>query len=347
MVNEIEPSELEKEKLQNSPDYKEITLVITILAGTSAFLLKLVDYFNNNIITISSHVQFIIYIIVYLALIEVTLIFSFLILKGYLLSTNNESQEFKNYAKEIFKYIFITPVPIIIILISTLLFYTYQIEEKNYYNIVIFIYWIITIILALWTLFYLNPEINIFNSLKNPSIYKNLHKRKIDFKNINYIQLMSNIILFPLVAFIIFSSFIIPSYLLVGHYSIEVFPESNNGGDMLTFTIEETGITYARCYITLYKLNLGNDSLEHIDNITIPIQLESKNKMMFGGIHELYYYLNVNTSTLSPGNYMLHAEVTNDIAKSYKFGTIKKQDDKLFYIEPKNTNLSSYQLGQK
>jgi hypothetical protein len=111
---------------------------------------------------------------------------------------------------------------------------------------------------------------------------------------------------------------------------------------MLTFTIEETGITYARCYMTLYKLNLGNNSLEHVDNITIPKQLESKNKMMFGGIHELYYYLNVNTSTLSPGNYMLHAEVTNDVSKRYKFGTIKKSDDKLFYIEPKNTNISSY-----
>ena len=342
MVNEIEQAEPENEKLQNSRDYKEITLVITILAGTSAFLLKLIDYFNNNIITISNHVQLIIYIIVYLALIEVALIFSFLILKGYLLSANSENKQLTNLSKEIFKKIFIFPIPTIIILISTLLFYTYQIEEKNYYNIVIFVYWILTVILASRVLFYLNPEINIFNSLNNLSVYKNLHKRKIDLKNINYIQLISNIILFPLVAFIIISSFIIPSYLLVGHYSIEVFPESNNGGDMLTFTIEETGIAYARCYITLYKLNLGNNSLEHIDNITIPIQLESKNKMMFGGIHELYYYLNVNTSTLSPGNYMLHAEVTNDISKRYKFGTIKKSDDKLFYIEPKNTNISSY-----
>jgi len=342
MLNEIEPAELENEKLQNSRDYKEITLVITILAGTSAFLLKLIDYFNNNIITISNHVQVIIYVVVYLALIEISLIFSFLILKGYLLSTNSEIQEFKEYTKEIFKYIFITPVPIIIILISTLLFYTCQIEEKNYYTSVIFVYWTITAILAFCALFYLNPKINIYDSLKNISVYRDIYKLKIDFKNLNYIKLMSNIILFPLVAFIIFSSFIIPSYLLVGHYSIEVFPESNNGGDMLTFTIEETGITYARCYITLYKLNLGNNSLEHIDNITIPIQLESKNKMMFGGIHELYYYLNVNTSTLSPGNYMLHAEVTNDISKRYNFGTIKKQDDKLFYIEPKNTNFSSY-----
>jgi len=340
MVNEIKQDELETEKLQNSRDYKEITLVITILAGTSAFLLKLIDYFNNNIITISSHVQFIIYIIVYLALIEVTLIFSFLLLKGYLLSDNSENKQLTNLSKEIFQKIFTIPIPTIIILISTLLFYTYHLEENNNYNIVSIIYWIITVVLAFLIFIYLDPKIVLSESLKNMSVNEIRNKLKFNFQI--EISFIIKIISIPLLLFIVISSFIIPSYLLVGHYSIEVFPESNNGGDMLTFTIEETGITYARCYITLYKLNLGNNSLEHIDYITIPIQLESKNKMMFGGIHELYYYLNVNTSTLSPGNYMLHAEVTNDISKTYKFGTIKKQDNKLFYIQPKNTNLSSY-----
>ena len=340
MVNEIKLDKLEKEKLQYSRDYKEITLVITILAGTSAFLLKLIDYFSNNIITISNNVQLIIYLIVYLALIEIALIFSFLILKGYLLSVNIENKQLTKLSKEIFQKIFIIPIPIIIILISTLLFYTYHLEENNYYNIVYIIYWIITVVLAFLIFIYLDPKIVLTDSLKNISVNEIRNKLKFNFQI--EISFIIKIISIPLLSFIVISSFIIPSYLLVGHYSIEVFPESNNGGDMLTFTIEETGITYARCYITLYKLNLANNSLEHVDNITIPKQLESKNKMMFGGIHELYYYLNVNTSTLSPGNYMLHAEVTNDISKSYKFGTIKKQDDKLFYVEPKNTNHSSY-----
>ena len=340
MVNEIEPSELEKEKLQNSRDYKEITLVVTILAGISAFLLKLIDYFNNNTIAFSDHVQLIIYLIVYLALIEIALIFSFLILKGYLLSVNSVNKKLTNLSKKIFQNIFKIPIPTIIILISTLLFDSYHLEDNYYYNIVYIIYWIITVVLAFLIFIYLNPKIVLTDSLKNMSVNEIRNKLKFNFQI--EISFFIKIISIPLLLFIIISSFIIPSYLLVGHYSIEVFPESNNGGDMLTFTIEETGITYARCYITLYKLNLGNNSLEHIDNITIPIQLESKNKMMFGGIHELYYYLNVNTSTLSPGNYMLHAEVTNDVSKRYKFGTIKKQDDKLFYIEPKNTNHSPY-----
>ena len=340
MVNEIKQDELEIEKLQNSRDYKEITLVITILAGISAFLLKLVDYFNNNIITVSSHVQLVIYLIVYLALIEIALIFTFLMLKGYLLSVNGENKQLTNLSKEIFQKIFIIPIPIIIILISTLLFYTYHLEENEYYNIVYIIYWIMTVVLAFLTIIYLDPKIVLTDLLKN--LYINKIRSKLKFNFQIDISFIIKIISIPLILFIVISTFILPSYLLVGHYSIEAFPESNNDGDMLTFTIEETGITYARCFITLYKLNLGNNSLENIDNITIPIQLESKNKMMFGGIHELYYYVNVNTSTLLPGNYMIHAEVTNDVSKRYKFGTIKKQDDKLFYIEPKNTNVSTY-----
>jgi len=340
MVNKIEPSEQEKEKLQNSRDYKEITLVITILAGISAFLFKLIDYFNNNTIAFSDQVQFIIYLIVYVALIEILLVFSFLILKGCLLTINRENERLKFFANGIFLTIFTFPIPLIIILISTLFFYTYFIEEHYYNNILIFIYYIFIVIFAFSIYFYLNPAL--FYSLRDLSIDKIRIKVKINFENVNYNSLILKIIPIPIITFIFISLLIIPSYLLVGHYSIEVFPESNNDGNMLTFTIEETGITYARCYITLYKLNLDNNSLEHIDNITIPIQHESKNKLMFGGIHELYYYLNVNTSTLSPGNYMLHAEVTNDISKKYTFGTIKKHDDKLFYIEPKNTNISSY-----
>ena len=270
MANETEQDDLEKEKLQHSRDYKEITLVIAILAGTSAFLLKLIDYFNNNIITISNHVQFIIYIIVYLALIEVALIFSFLILKGYLLSDNSENKQLTNLSKEIFQKIFTIPIPTIIILISTLLFYTYHLEENNYYNIVSIIYWIITVVLAFLIFIYLDPKIVLSESLKNMSVNEIRNKLKFNFQI--EISFIIKIISIPLLLFIVISSFIIPSYLLVGHYSIEVFPESNNGGDMLTFTIEETGITYARCYITLYKLNPCNQSLEDIDNITIPIQ---------------------------------------------------------------------------
>ncbi len=70
---------------------------------------------------------------------------------------------------------------------------------------------------------------------------------------------------------------------------------------------------------------------------------------MFGGVHETSYYFNLNTSDLSPGNYMVHAEVTFDITKNSTFGAGIKHDDKIFYIAPKkysacnSTNYSAVQ----
>ena len=124
-----------------------------------------------------------------------------------------------------------------------------------------------------------------------------------------------------------------PSILLMGSFSIEEFPQSNEKYDILTFAIKETGLTYSRNYITLYKLNANaNNSLNENDNITLP-QSESKNKSMFGGLHDKgLWYININTSSLQAGNYMLHAEVTNDLSKNSTFGVFKKHADKLFYI---------------
>jgi hypothetical protein len=55
--------DIEQEKLQSSRDFKEITFAITLLAGLSAFLLKLIDYFNNHIITVSDYFQIIVFLI--------------------------------------------------------------------------------------------------------------------------------------------------------------------------------------------------------------------------------------------------------------------------------------------
>ena len=127
--------------------------------------------------------------------------------------------------------------------------------------------------------------------------------------------------------------FVAPSILLMGSFSIEEFTQPIEKDDILTFTIKETGLTYSRNYIVLYKLNAAaNISLNESDNITLP-QSESKNKSMFGGLHDKgLWYININTSSLQAGNYMLHVEVTNDLSKNSIFGVFKKHADKLFYI---------------
>lgn len=142
-----------------------------------------------------------------------------------------------------------------------------------------------------------------------------------------------------MVATLVLISLIAPTYLLGGSYSIDVFPQSEINHDILTFTIKETGITSGRNFINLYKLD-DNNVFQDIDNITINYTQEtpSKNKMMLGKKHEGTWYLNLNTSNLSYGNYMLHAEVSYNNLIS--LGVFKKHADKLFYIPPKSANYS-------
>ena len=71
---------------ENKSAFEEITLAITILTGLSFFLFKIADYFNNNIVRYSPDLQNMIYFLVIGLLIEMTIISSFLILKGYAIS---------------------------------------------------------------------------------------------------------------------------------------------------------------------------------------------------------------------------------------------------------------------
>ncbi len=73
----------------------------------------------------------------------------------------------------------------------------------------------------------------------------------------------------------------------------------------------------------------------------MPIETKSIHRVMFGDFYKSNYYLNTNSSDLSSGNYMLHAEVTLDATKNSTFGTIIKHGDKLFYITARNANYSS------
>lgn len=132
-----------------------------------------------------------------------------------------------------------------------------------------------------------------------------------------------------------------PQYLLLGSFQIEGFQQSDRNNDIITFRITETGMSYSANYINLYKMNIDTNIFQFIDHITINKTQEalSQNKLMRGIMSEPgIWYLNVNTSNLSSGNYILHAEVTDDISKKSIFGTVKKNSDKLFYIAPRIAN---------
>lgn len=173
-----------------------------------------------------------------------------------------------------------------------------------------------------------------------------IQMKKVIFSDIDYKDIMfyyfALLVSFSIVMVVI-SSLVVPSYLLMGSFSIDQFSQSNVGNDIMTFTIKETGMPYSANYIDLYEINASDKEIfERVDNIIINNTNPnfSRNNTIFGKIYEGVWYLNVNTSKLRPATYLLHAEVTNDLTKKFIFGTIKKHDEKLFYIAPKNANYS-------
>ncbi len=329
-------------------DIEEITLAIALLGGVIALLLKISDYFNNNVIELSRHLTQIVYGLISLLSIEFLIIFLFFIFKGISIYAEPENRkvELKEITRILFKisfiYAFVWFIMVILALFfkyitTTTLFHNYL---EPYYIEFALIYLIFIILICFWTF------INLFDSWKTVNVMKIIKssikklmesKSRLPFSAI--ILIIFIMIITYLFSQLLLDFFLIPSYLLAGSYSIDVFPQSSANGDNLTFTIKETGLSYNKIYIQIFKLNSSSDFRWLVDTVIINNTKENssiKTLMLgenFGGI----WYLNVNTSSLQPGNYLLHAEVTDDAAKNSTI-PIKKHADKLFYIAQKNTN---------
>ena len=95
---------------KNLRDFEEITLAIALLGGLLAFLLKLINYFNENIILWSESTQRDAYFLVGALLLEFIIIFLFLILKGILVSIKNRGEDLEEITAALFKACFIFPL---------------------------------------------------------------------------------------------------------------------------------------------------------------------------------------------------------------------------------------------
>lgn len=320
-------------------DFQEITLAMALLAGLLTLLLKLIDYFNNNIVRYSSDLLTLIYFFVVGLLIEITIISSFLILKGYTISLGkNEVSNWSNWTNSslritnwLFKLLFRGLIGLSAFSLALLLVI---VLNNMYKNITIpIIRYNIGYIITSIIIFYILYQVSISSGLKGKNFsYKKFFNTFIEFKH--KVLLLTVLILY-LTA---------PAYLLMGSYSINFIPQPNANSDTLTFTIKETGVSYNNIYINLYKLKSSGELLWFVDNVTINNTKEaSSNKtFMLGENYDGIWYLNINNSKLQPGNYLLHAEVTDDFFKRYLGEEIfRKHADKLFYIAPR-TNFSSY-----
>lgn len=313
------------EKSEKTRSFDEITLAITILTGLSFILFKIADYFNNNTIGFSDIVQSLVSTFVSGLIIELVLISSFLILKGYLLFAASGEQRKISITNAIFHsfiiyFVFIGVISIFLLFL--IIMSTPTLIESPYYIYIFIAYIILTILASLRVIGFKMDDLK-----KSVGVIKENRKR-------------SDLIIAEIIIGTIFLiSIISPVYLLGGSYSIDVFPQSEIKDNILTFTIKETGITSGRNFINLYKLD-DKTVFKDIDSIIINYTQETSsiNKTMLGKKHEGTWYLTLNTSNLSYGNYMLHAEVTLNTLIS--LGVFKKHDDKLFYIPPKSANYS-------
>ena len=339
--------QIEKSKLQNSRDFKEITFAITLLAGISALLFNVSNYFNNNVITLSNHFINSVSLLVYIAIIIFIALFIFLLLKWYLISTNYENKREKNLAKRLFKNIPRFSIFWIFILIFSILVDFYITDPiLSQYEKYEYIVYIVVLLGFCSILFLINT---LLKSISLEKI-KNISLKSILLERIKNIQLermrevMKSLSDISFIFLVIIISLPIPTYLLMGSYSIEQFPVSNTDNDIFTFTIKETGIPFNSNHVTLYKINTNHSNIfQNIDHIIINRTqgAPSENKLMTGINYEGIWYLNLDTSNLSSGIYNLHAEVTYDQSVKYILGKSKKHDEKLFYIPPKSSNFHS------
>lgn len=109
--------QVDKDRLISSNDFKEITLAITLLAGIGAILLSIIDYSAKN--SIKESFQGFVSMPVSLLLFVFSMIFIFLLLKGYLASQKNRNKKIENITEKLFKYIFLISILWFILLIST------------------------------------------------------------------------------------------------------------------------------------------------------------------------------------------------------------------------------------
>lgn len=325
--------QIEKSKLQNSRDFKEITFAITLLAGISAFLFNISNYFNNNVITLSDHFTNSIRFLVYMAIIIFVALFIFLLLKWYLISTNYENKKVKNITEFIFSNIPLFSIFWILVLIFSILIDFYitnpilSQSEKYAYQVFIVVLLVLFLILLFMSILFT------YTLLKNISL-----------KRVSEVVMPLALMSFILIVIVLKISLPVPTYLLMGSYSIEQFPVSNTDNDILTFTVKETGLPFSSNHVKLYKMNANYSNIfQNIDNLIINNTQGaiSENKFMTGIKYEGIWYLNLDTSNLSSGTYNLHAEVTYDQSVKYILGKSKKHDDQLFYIAPRNSNFYS------
>ena len=308
-------------KFSEERDLGIFGLAITLLAGLSAVLFKLVDYARNNIVNTTTSIM--ILNLVLLLLLENLIILAFFVTKGYIVSANRtRSKRLLEISDVLQEGIFLFPIIILCFTFFAISYFFIKdwLSIPNIWDYpVIYFIMIGSIILLLL--------------LENPTLVKSSVEKEIF--NLKGIGVIFAAFIFTLVTYIIL--FQMSFFLLCGAYAIEVnhFPDSDT--DVMSLTIEDTGIPSGKCYIQLKNLTESNDDLFlEIDKVTLQELEVNSSKYMRGKKGHGRYYLFIDTADLSTGYYLLHAEVSYK-SEGFNLFESKKGDTKLFYLRPRNT----------
>ena len=299
---------------------------MSLLLALSAFFSKTIAYFNSNVISLNGNFQSIVYMVVFLLLLEFVIIFLFLLLKGYLIAIQDDVKDGLNtVVHALFKNIFIFPIGWFISSSSAFLLYgifnrIFADKSQKIYFVVSVVLMFFLIVMTIRIVIYLNAKGN-----KDGIV--------IDGKS-NRIVVFSIILLI----FLLYTElYLLPTHLLIGSFSINAFPQSDTIDGTSMFEITEMGMPYSKNHVKLYHMGTPDTPLfDMVDSIVLrdDMRTVSEKRFMWGIKHEGVYYINIyNKSDLSSGNYVLHAEVTDDSSKKSTFGVSQKHADKIFFIE--------------
>ena len=336
-------------------DLRELGLAITLLAGISALLFKIVDYFNNNIIYLSASALLFIRFFVFILMCEILIILLFLLTKGYIVSAPGKRLEkLKKISNGLHKLVFSFPIFVLIcsFLVVSYFFLTMNWRDNISDTLDILLFCILVIIsisLSIYLLFDLKFDLKRVPLKKTKESFKKVINELIcifqspdEQKKFYFGVFLTTILYFILLILLIFGLFLIPSFLLCGSHSIEIIHFSDSNTDIMSVAIEDTGLPSGRCYIILYRVNNSNENLfQSIDNITLQELVEKPSKYMTGKKKDGIYYLFINTSNLPPDNYLLNAEVKYNVIENFDLFEATKRDNKLFYLPPKNKTVTA------
>lgn len=325
---------------EGSRDLEILTVAITLLAGISAVLLKLGEYFSNNII--SDSISTPIWGLTSILILELLLILLFLLIKGSSIWAEKDNKGFFEKIGNILgSAIFSVPLSILIYLTLgvsyTLLVSIYKWELSETTN-----YLVYCLIIAISLIITFRDEIDIKGLkefFRNESMKDKFKKIDINIKSLPklyfkfYFRVLWSLVSTFACLVLIISIFMASTFLLTGSYSMDIINSPDANSDIMTVEIIDNGIPSGRCHIDLYRLNESNERLfEKIDTIILNESAKNSSTYIDGAKKHGIYYVSINTSAIPPDDYLLHSEVTFNKIGNFSLFERKKEDDLVFRI---------------